>query len=295
MFGKYKVATEPEPWECKKCTYFNYKHSYRCEACGLFPDNSITINFDKKSRKENKYFKTFKIFEKTKILMPVIYIRNYEQTIKNMEIIKRNDIKYVWLKGTYCEDKIFIEIFKIVRKKYPEIFIGLNFSSPNMKNTFNYLNNLIISETRPNALWIDESRIDDTISQKSAAEIQNFIHKINFKDLYFGGILIKNKYNKDSLEKITENASKYVDVITTSVEAKEKKTEIEKLIRIYDLNKKFDIDLKCFVAVETDVTLKDINEFINYCNIIIIGPSIYDEDKIFKEEELVNLKKTIEK
>jgi hypothetical protein len=282
---KFEPTVETITWKCEKCQCLS-TNCYMCETCYSLPTVLTFKNHGEKWKYINKYKKVYEFFGKTRIIMPVIYVKDYDKTLDNIKIMKKNNIKYVWLKGGCCENSTLIEVFKKIRKKYQDMFIGLNFHDIGIKEVFKYLNQLIKDKYSVDGLWINDSHINDTPVKMSEEIIQEFIYKVKFTGLYFGGIFVEGQEDRGSIEGIIKYAYRYVDVIATSVEKKEGKLYLDKLKKIHDFNKNDEKELKCFIAVEMLTIEENINNIIDYCNIILAKSS----NSIFTEKELEIIK-----
>ncbi len=75
----------------------------------------------------NKINTIYSLFNRRKILLPVIHVINVQQTLINAEILYKNNVQGCWLINHSCSDKVFADAFIQVKTKYPGIWVGINY------------------------------------------------------------------------------------------------------------------------------------------------------------------------
>ncbi len=128
----------------------------------------------------------------------------------------------------------FLPIIRLVRREFPDLWLGINFLGVSGKIAFPVLSDLETAGYRIDGYWGDDARIDETRDvddQPEAQEIQMIKQQCHWDGLYFGGTAFKKQRavaqrNYFSCARI---AASWMDVVTTSGEATGKEAGTDKI------------------------------------------------------------------
>ncbi len=277
------LAIEIEPWQCPRCTYLNDDHYYRCTLCGEEDDEFHLVNKAEAYKQYNKISRVKRVFGRTtKILLPVLACHNLPQFQENISrlypLFQDRKIFGIWLISSNTDNEVLIETINWIRLYYPDLWVGINLVGENIIKVLKF-----VKKNNPDGIWIDNSNVSDHGYQNLPNILIDQIKRMNWKGLYFGGVLFKYIAVTGDPEKIVENASQYMDVLTTSGKATGVPIELEKLQFIQQHKK--DI----LVAVASGIDADNINELKHYCQIFIVRSSIVDKDNNIQLEKLDKL------
>ena len=207
--------------------------------------------------------KFYEIFKNQKVILPVIHVLGVNQTIENAKIAFSEGSDGIFLINHDYNHSHLLTVFRIVREKFPDKWIGINCLDLYPHDVFNVITNDV------NGVWVDNAGIDENSKQQNYAEIvQKKIKQTNWQGLYFGGVAFKYQRKVDELEKAAAIASKYMDVITTSGPATGHAAEIEKIKRIRKGAGKHPI------AIASGITPENVINYLPYANAFLVATGI---------------------
>lgn len=153
------------------------------------------------------------------------------------------------------------------KDKYPDFWIGINLIWQHIPKVLNFL-----SDVSPDGLWIDNSNVTDKDTQNVPEIVIDQFKKLNFKGLYFGGILFKYIPDMGDPLKILKKTHEYMDVIITSGEATGIEIDLDKIEFIHENTKQ-----NILIANASGITPENVHKIKNYCNIFVVRTSIVDK------------------
>lgn len=130
------------------------------------------------------------------VVIPVIHVLDAEQASSNIDIAIAAGVAGVFLINHDFALEQFLPIVRAVRKRYPELWIGLNFLAVTGEHAFPILGSLQQEGYRIDAYWADDACIDEHASvqqQTQANHMQNIRHNSGWVGLYFGGTCFKKQ------------------------------------------------------------------------------------------------------
>ena len=149
--------------------------------------------------------------DKKHVVLPVIHVSNVNQALANATIAKRAGCDGIFLinHNILCNDLLYI--YQAVRNIFPDWWIGLNFLDLAPREVFE-----VIPESA-SAIWTDNAMINEQTEHQNEPELIAMARKKSgWKGMYFGGVAFKYQSLVDNVERATELAIRYMDVITTS-------------------------------------------------------------------------------
>ncbi|MDP3794307.1 MAG: BtpA/SgcQ family protein [bacterium] len=163
------------------------------------------------------------VFPKRHALFPVVHVRDHEQALRNVAMARNCGADGVFLIGhNDCSYTMLLSIYEAVDAAHPDFWIGVNFLD---LDPFQAIDRVPRSAS---GLWADYWGIDaapaDLGSGKYAnVEPQTLWEERNTKrsdwpGLCFGGVAFKYRPQACDLYVATQEAVKYMDVVTTSGE-----------------------------------------------------------------------------
>ena len=145
------------------------------------------------------------------VALPVIHVQNENQAIANVAIAQERGCDGVFLINHQIDCYELMDIYREIRKFFPDWWIGLNLLDVLPEKVFG----IIPSDV--SAIWTDNAMIEShTRDQPYADLISKVRKKSGWKGMYFGGVAFKYQAPVHNIEKVTEIAMHYMDVITTS-------------------------------------------------------------------------------
>lgn len=234
----------------------------------------------------NKINTIYSLFNRRKILLPVIHVIDIKQTLINAQILHNNHVQGCWLINHSCSDKVFADAFTQVKTKYPGLWVGINYLGGHFAP-------IIFSREfsiKPDGFWFDNIGVSDS-NATLGLKIRTLMQETGLSDvLVFGSICFKYQTQPVSVEVTTQTALDICDVITTSG----KGTGIDH--DTSDINKfskmKAICDKKAYLAVASGISESNISNIINHVDIFMVNSSIAINE-IFIPEKVANLMKII--
>ncbi|MBU4480450.1 adenine phosphoribosyltransferase [Patescibacteria group bacterium] len=156
-----------------------------------------------------------KIFPKKNVLLVVIHVQNYEQTLKNIKIAVEEGVDGVFFISHGEVNHAYLSaLLVLVKAQYFNLWTGLNFLDLSVKDAF------IELPLSAKGLWVDNSGIDDFVDSggifpQHILELRKRVKK-DWRGLYFGGVAFKYQKQSTDLVKVSKTATRFLDVITTS-------------------------------------------------------------------------------
>jgi hypothetical protein len=234
----------------------------------------------------NKINTIYNIFNRKKILLPVIHIINIKQTLTNAHILHQNNVKGCWIINHSCSDEVFADAFNQLKASYPNLWVGINYLGRDFVpiifcSRFNI---------KPDGFWFDNVGVSDQDATK-AHEIRALMKQTGLSDvLVFGSICFKYQRQPKSVELTTKTALDICDVITTSG----KGTGIDH--DPSDINKFRTMKEICtgnsYLAVASGISESNISDILEHVDIFMVNTSIA-KDEIFIPDKVANLVKII--
>ncbi len=236
-----------------------------------------------------KYQKTYRVFGKKKVFLPVVHIVTIPQTIQNVEILVRNNVQGCWIINHSCTDEVFYKAFNYIKTNHPSMWVGINYLHGNpVTFAFKFCNKFSI---RPDGFWFDNLGVVDndvTIAQV----IAHHIKANNFEQaLIFGSICFKYQQQPKDVALTTTNAMNFTDIITTSGKGTGHEHVAADLAK-FQLMKEV-CRGQNYLAVASGISETNIANIIDTVDIFMVNSSI-THNEIFVEEKLAKLKAIID-
>ena len=238
------------------------------------------------STSNNKINTIYSLFNRRKILLPVIHVIDIKQTLINAEILHNNHVQGCWLINHSCSDKVFADAFKQVKTKYPGLWVGINYLGGHFAP-------IIFSKEfaiKPDGFWFDNVGVSDS-NATVGIKIRKLMQDSGLSDvLVFGSICFKYQTQPKSVEVTTRTAVDICDVITTSGKGTgidHDSSDIDKFRTMKAI-----CDKKAYLAVASGISESNISNIIEHVDIFMVNSSIA-VNEIFISEKVANLMKII--
>lgn len=171
------------------------------------------------------------------VVLPVIHVLDAEQTERNIRIVKHHGVPGVLLINHDIGVTEFLPVIRAMRRRFPSLWIGVNFLGVTGLNAFPVLGELQRDGVQVDAYWADDARIDEMQQiddQDEAAAIIKARRRSEWNGLYFGGTCFKKQREvcPDYFEVSARIAARWMDVVTTSGVATGRAPELSK-VRIF--------------------------------------------------------------
>ena len=223
--------------------------------------------------------------EYIKEIIPVIHYVDHEQVMFNVDLCVSMGIESIFLINHNFTSQAIEELCKAildVKEKYPTLWVGVNFLGIENRAAL-----ALGRRHGVDGLWCDNANI----CTPNIDLIEYYFYMANESGekalTYFGGV--EFKYQKqpktEDLPWVYEQASKYIDVITTSGEGTGKEIDLNKLKRIRET-----IGEDKLLAVASGVNKDNIKEISQYANYYMVASSITEPNSEYIiREALQNL------
>lgn len=152
------------------------------------------------------------------VVLPVIHVLDTPRTIQNIDILTGEGAPGCFLINHDFGVDPFLPIVRDVRKKYPDIWLGLNFLAVTGKDAFPILGGLGEEDCPIDAYWADDARINEFGDNCEAEEMANVRQASGWNGLYFGGTAFKKQreVKPEHYEASAREAVPFMEVVTTS-------------------------------------------------------------------------------
>jgi uncharacterized protein len=130
------------------------------------------------------------------VVLPVIHVLDKEQAGRNVEIATREGAAGVFLINHDFGIEPFLPIIGHVRKRFPALWLGVNFLAVTGRDAFPILGKLQSEGTVVDAYWADDARIDENraaADQIEAREILAAKTASVWHGFYTGGTCFKKQ------------------------------------------------------------------------------------------------------
>jgi len=168
------------------------------------------------------------------VVIPVIHVLDVEQTARNIDIAITGGVAGVFLINHDFPVDEFLPIVLETRRRYPSLWIGLNFLAVAGDLAFPILAELERDDCRIDAYWADDACIDEHATleaQTAAIKIKEIQEQSGWNGFYLGGTCFKKQriVNEDNYALAAELATHFMDVVCTSGLATGKEADLEKI------------------------------------------------------------------
>jgi len=153
------------------------------------------------------------------VVLPVIHVRDSEQTAGNVQIAIEEGAQGVFLINHDFGHEDLLPVIADIRSRYPGLWLGVNFLAVTGAKAFPVLAALARDGSPIDAYWGDDARIDERGgAQVEADEIAAARGACGWQGLYFGGTAFKKQREvaPADYEAAARAACGYMDAVTTS-------------------------------------------------------------------------------
>jgi len=202
------------------------------------------------------------------VVLPVIHVLSSAQADTNIQIAIAAGALGVFLINHDFSWKDLIPIVRDMKKKYPNLWIGVNFLGLPSAKMFQ-----IIKENDLNVqgVWSDNAEIDESKPvdvQPLATKIQIAKQSYGFEGLYFGGTCFKYQRQVNDIKTAASIASHFMDVITTSGPGTGHAADTEKIRLMREGCQGHPL------AIASGVTPENVKDFLSFVDVIIVATGI---------------------
>lgn len=168
-----------------------------------------------------------KVFSNSKVILPVIHIKNTNQVLRNATIAYEQGCDGVFLINHSSSHASLIDIHHILYREFPDWWIGVNCLGLDPSEVFDRIPQDV------SGIWVDNAMIEENFKNQIEADIiQEARVRSGWQGLYFGGVAFKYQRAVSNWAKAACIAMDYVDVITTSGPATGKPAYLGKIIEM---------------------------------------------------------------
>ena len=155
------------------------------------------------------------------VVIPVIHVLDVAQTAHNIDISLAAGVPRVFLINHDFPVERFLPIVREIRKRYPDLWIALNFLAVTGEHAFPVLGELQSEGCRIDAYWADDACIDERATvedQTQANRIQQVREKSGWDGFYLGGTCFKKQreVSADDYGVSAGLATHFMDAVCTS-------------------------------------------------------------------------------
>jgi uncharacterized protein len=155
------------------------------------------------------------------VVLPVIHVLDNEQATRNVQVAIGEGAPGVFLINHDFAYPAFLPIIRHVRKRFPALWLGVNFLAVTGKQAFPVLGELAREGIIVDGYWADDACIDelnDAQHQSEASEIATIKTASGWNGFYTGGTCFKKQREVDPghYETSARIASQFMDAVCTS-------------------------------------------------------------------------------
>lgn len=150
---------------------------------------------------------------------PVVHVESEAQAAEQVSLAREADADGAWLinhdpaMGCYG----LLDIFRKVRQKNPEFWLGLNFLDlVALEAMCLVVDESHIMGNRVDGLWTDDALIGADAEDLRASSVWGVKHNRGWSGLYFGGVAFKGQRHVSDVAAEAKRAAPHMDVVTTS-------------------------------------------------------------------------------
>lgn len=209
--------------------------------------------------------------------MPVVHVMDIEQTLHNVQIALWNGADGVFLiSHGYAEYGKLIDIYTVVRKRFQNFWIGLNFLD------LSTMEAVLRVPANADGLWTDNAWIDEGSTTQAAAEAIWDARKrrTDWKGLYFGGVAFKYQKKSSNATQAARLATSFMDVVTTSGDATSSAPSVDKITAMRKAVGSRPIAIASGIAKENAAQFKTIADYALVWSSIKKNESELDPDAV---------------
>lgn len=207
----------------------------------------------KKSRIED-------IFGRKRVLLPVIHVINELQAMRNIEKAVWAQTDGVFLINHDIRSNMLITIYRYVRARYKNLWMGINFLDLNPKEAARQAISIGVD-----GLWIDDAGLYEGMTNNPISR-EEFLGQ--WKGFYFGGVAFKYQREVRDVATVASMAKDVVDVVTTSGTHTGSSPAMSKIITMRDAIG--DIPM----AIASGITVENIKSYLPYCDCFLVATGI---------------------
>jgi predicted TIM-barrel enzyme len=230
------------------------------------------------------------IFQNRHVVLPVIHVKSVESALKNATIAYESGCDGVFLINMQNPETLerinfrdLRKIQKIIRKKYQNLWIGINFLDLSAESVFEQVDSDI------SGIWADNAQIHEKESKQTLAEtIMRAKLDRGWEGLYFGGVAFKYQPEVDNPALAAKIATEYMDVITTSGTQTGSAPDVGKIAKMKEAIGDFPL------AIASGVSILNIKDFLPIADCFIVASSLLKPNTDdFDDKRVRDLVKTV--
>ncbi|NTW14346.1 MAG: adenine phosphoribosyltransferase [Candidatus Moranbacteria bacterium] len=228
-----------------------------------------------------------KTFGRHKVLLPVIHATDIWQVRENIDVAHQAGADGVFLINHAMGYPELVEIYHIVKKEFPRLWIGLNFLGVGSDRIPE-----LVKETEVDGLWRDDAGLREDL-MNPAVHAEEFWESLGkrrhppiWDGLYFGGVAFKYQRKVNDLEKVAAASVGLMEVITTSGDATGSPPDIGKILRMRQAIGDWPL------AIASGITPENVEPYLTPCDAFLVSTGIsYDEVMLnpFRTKEMVDV------
>lgn len=155
------------------------------------------------------------------VVLPVIHVTDNEQAVRNVAIAIEEGAAGVFLINHDFAYPQFLPIIRHVRKRFPSLWLGVNFLAVTGREAFPVLGDLAYEGVHVDAYWADDACINEheaIHAQSEAGAIKAIREQSGWTGLYTGGTCFKKQREvaPEHYAISAEIATHYMDAVCTS-------------------------------------------------------------------------------
>lgn len=197
-----------------------------------------------------------------KRLYVVIHVKTESQALQNAEIAFDNGADGIFLINHSISCVCLVEIYKVIRAKYPDEWIGLNMLELTAREAMKHL------PSDADGLWTDNAEINENGDNSEPREWFRQFETTHPVTQYFGGVAFKYQRKVVDLEAAVRAAADCMDVICTSGAGTGVAAELDKIRRMNSGNENIQL------AIASGITSENIADYLPYADCFLVATGI---------------------
>ncbi|MFA6183601.1 MAG: hypothetical protein WC682_00690 [Parcubacteria group bacterium] len=205
--------------------------------------------------------KVEKAFGRKKAFFPVIHVANEGQALRNVAVAVKAKADGIFLINHTIRAIKLIEIFLIIKKEFPTLWIGINFL-----DLYNYQAAEQVVKIGADGLWTDNAGVSEVAIERPIIR-DELLGK--WSGLYFGGVAFKYQEEIRDVATVAKLSLDVVDVVTTSGTQTGLAPQIDKISTIREA-----IGDNFPMAIASGIAIENVESFLPFCDCFLVATGI---------------------
>jgi len=204
-----------------------------------------------------------KVFSNRHVILPVIHVESFDQTLRDAEIARETGCDGVFLINHGLSYRKLLEIHHSLFNRLPDWWIGVNCLDLAPQDVFSKISEKVAG------VWVDNAMIDERREHQPEAEkIHSARRESCWQGIYFGGVAFKYQRRVEELAQAASIARMYMDVVTTSGPGTGQAAPREKILAMKKALGNSPL------AIASGITLNNVYDYLDVADCFLVATGI---------------------